>query len=92
MRPASNHAGWVVERHDGPKVGWVAIDGPFVSMQHARNALCEIERTPGAEYRVYMSVTLPERPPIYDFSTVAIAFAQYGRLMSRLFAMGRAQE
>lgn len=92
MRPATNSNGWCVERHDGPVVGWVAIDGPFVKPAHALKALCEMKRTPGAEYRVYTSVNFPEKPPVFDFTTVHIALAQYASLMSRLFAMGRWQE
>lgn len=92
MRAADNGMGWVVERHDGPKVGWVAIDGPFAKPEHAHIALDEMARTPGAEYRIYQSLALPEKPQVFDFKTVHIALAQYAVLMQRLFAMGGAQE
>lgn len=91
MRPADNGTGWVVERHDGPVVGWVAIDGPFAKREHACMALVEMKPTPGADYRVYQSLALPEKPPVFDFKTVHIALAQYAVLMQRLFA-GKVQE
>lgn len=56
MRFASNHNGYNIERHDGP-AGWVAIQGPFSFKWEAHARMLKMERTPGAEYRVYESLT-----------------------------------
>ncbi|CUI02636.1 hypothetical protein BN2497_10489 [Janthinobacterium sp. CG23_2] len=56
MRTATNHAGYAVERHDGPIVGWTAISQTFTTPELAQQHLETIPRTPGAEYRVYVAL------------------------------------
>lgn len=53
MIAATNQAGFVVQRFDGASVGWTAITKPFTTRAWAHAALTQVERTPGAEYRVY---------------------------------------
>lgn len=52
MRTATNQIGHVVERHDGPVVGWIAITAPVATPELAQQQLTDLVRTPGAEYRV----------------------------------------
>ena len=40
----------VVQRWDGPIVGWFTIAGPFDTRVEALMALVKIEKTPGAGY------------------------------------------
>ncbi|RSZ60023.1 hypothetical protein HF313_15015 [Massilia atriviolacea] len=57
MRLATNHLGYAVERFDGPTIGWFAITDPYSLREWAETALHLIERTPGAEYRVYPAIS-----------------------------------
>jgi hypothetical protein len=54
---AVNQIGHTVERHDGPKIGWVSVlETPFASLEAAVAYLDAMPRTPGAEYRVYAAL------------------------------------
>ncbi|MDQ1921664.1 hypothetical protein [Massilia pseudoviolaceinigra] len=53
MIAATNQIGFVVERHDGPVVGWAAITDPLDTRTEAKERRDALERTPGAEYRIY---------------------------------------
>lgn len=53
MNIATNHLGYVVQRFDGPVIGWFAITDPTTTCTQARQHLADLARTPGAEYRVY---------------------------------------
>ncbi|ATQ77881.1 hypothetical protein CR152_27795 [Massilia violaceinigra] len=52
MRLATNHLGYVVQRFDGPAIGWFATTDP-TTPEKAKQQLDNLARTPGAEYRVY---------------------------------------
>lgn len=53
MIAATNQAGFVVERHDGPVIGWTAITKSADRRDEALQRMAHLVRTPGAEYRVY---------------------------------------
>jgi hypothetical protein len=54
---AINQIGHTIERHDGPKVGWVSIlETPLTSRDAADAYLAGMSRAPGAEYRVYAAL------------------------------------
>lgn len=52
MIAATNEIGHVVQRFEGPGIGWFAITEP-TTRDHALQQLADLARTPGAEYRVY---------------------------------------
>lgn len=85
MRPASNQIGWQIERHDGPKVGWVAIADGFDTIESARDHLWRIERTPEAEYRVnkQLAAREPEQKP-FDLQLAYQAMVECGLWMTML--------
>lgn len=57
MITATNQIGFAIERHDGPKVGWVNIlEKPLTSRDAAVAYLDGMPRTPGAEYRIYAAL------------------------------------
>ncbi|NHZ94589.1 hypothetical protein [Massilia sp. CCM 8734] len=55
MIAATNQIGFVVQRFDGPDIGWFAITEP-VTRDEAKQQLANLVRTPGAEYRVYAAL------------------------------------
>lgn len=61
MITAKNHNGFEIQRHDGP-AGWVAIKGPFSFRWEAHCHMLRMEKTPGAEYRIYESLTARQPP------------------------------
>jgi hypothetical protein len=59
MITAVNQIGFQIERHDGPKIGWVSIlKTPLTNREAADAYLDGMPRTPGAEYRVYPALEL----------------------------------
>lgn len=57
MITATNQIGFAIERHDGPRAGWVSIlEQPFTNRDAAVAYLDGMPRTPGAEYRVYAAL------------------------------------
>lgn len=54
---AVNQIGFEIQRHDGPKVGWIGIlETPLTNWDAADAYLDGMPRTPGAEYRVYAAL------------------------------------
>jgi hypothetical protein len=57
MPLAVNQIGFTIERHDGPKIGWVSIlENPLTNREAAGAYLDGMPRMPGAEYRLYAAL------------------------------------